>query len=561
MKKILLVLCIILGVTPLYAFTFPEPDWGALLAEKTAMVTEADFELYVEGDINSAPYFGARLEPRYGAYIGTIPMDSEKFAPVGSYLTYFDHMNQGDIYYPDNQIIRNNNSAVMVGWTINDMYSVDYNKVKQVLDTLATYERPMYIRFANEMNVSALGNEPSKYIEVFRKVADMVHQYENFAVVWSPNDLGGLDRPFEYFYPGDSYVDWVGVSCYSIRYFMGNKNTEYKDSVYFMTGDYAWATNRLKPIVDFMRKNNIKKPVMLSECGVPTNNSHGDDMEKWATPRFKNLFWNVIMKYPEVKMINYFNTHRANEVEKFDITSYPYAVNIFNEAANSGAYLQSVGDTPDFVFQKAQDCAVLKTEKGIAELYTLAYIPNTPDISVNYRIDGTWFGSSNQIPYKCYMDITKLTDGAHTLSIDASGKSKSYTFYKRGNAISFKSMDSLPKQEISVTVNGKKLEFPQQSPVISDNRTLVPLREIFEALGATVEWDGNTKTVNSQKGNISVSLTINSDKIYVNGAEKIIDVPAKIINNKTMVPVRAVSESYNCSVVWDAASKTVVITI
>ena len=190
-----------------------------------------------------------------------IAENSESFKPLGGYLTYIQDMWQDDLYYPANAMIQSDNVITMVGWTIDSLDNIDYNQVRRVLDTLNSYNKPMLIRFANEMNVSALGDDPYRYQEVFRTVANMIHEYPNFAIVWVPNDLGALDRPFEYFYPGDEYVDWIGVSCYSIKYFQGEQNTDYKSSVYFMTGDYAWATNRIKPIIDFMQKNNIQKPV------------------------------------------------------------------------------------------------------------------------------------------------------------------------------------------------------------------------------------------------------------------------------------------------------------
>ena len=321
------------------AFTFPEPDWGALYREKEAMVTEVDFELYTEGTADDTVYYGAKLEPKSGVYLGTVPENSPELLPVSSYLTNIDAMSQDDLYYPANIRISEDNVISMIGWTIYDMNTVDLNQVRKVLDNLSKYNKPMLIRFANEMNCSNLGDEPDLYIEIFKKVADMVHEYPNFAVVWSPNDLGALDRPFEYYYPGDEYVDWVGVSCYMIKYFMGNQNTAYKDSVYFMTGDYAWATNKIKPIMDFMAKNNIQKPVMLSECGVATNSIYGEAYESWNNPRMRNLLYNLVMKYPQIKMINYFDVLRSEEKERFNISAYSYAKEIFLEAKNCGAFI------------------------------------------------------------------------------------------------------------------------------------------------------------------------------------------------------------------------------
>ena len=546
---------------PAFAFDFPQPDWGQLLSEREAMVTESDFELYVEGDTSASPYFGARLEPRSGVYLGMIAETSSEFQPLGCYLTYIDDMNQPDLYYPANETIANGNATVMVGWVIGNMETVDYSKVRSVLDTLNAYNKPMFIRFANEMNVSSLGDEPGKYIEVFRNVANIIHEYPNFAVVWAPNDLGGLDRPFEYYYPGDEYVDWVGVNCYDIKYFLGNQNTEYKDSVYFMTGDYSWTTNRLKPIIDFMEKNNINKPVMISEGGVATNNSYGENLEYWASPRLRNMLWNTLMKYPQVKMINYFNTYRDNEIEKFDISNYGYAANIFKEAENSGAYIRYLGSNPDFVYQKANDSGTLQAKNGILNLYTLAYIPGQSDFTVNYFLDGNWYHSSNQIPYTCGLSLSGISDGQHTITISAFDKSETYTFIKSGQYVSFGDSGNITMNtaSIKVLVNGECVEFDQQ-PILENNRTLVPLRAIFEALNATVDWYDLTQTVTAVKGNTNISLQIDSTLMTVNQAVKTLDVPAKLVNSRTLVPVRAVSEAFGCDVKWDDANQTVIIT-
>ncbi len=565
MKKIFVSLCAAISLlyTSACAFTYPTPDWGALLAEKQAMVSEADFELYTEGSGQNSPYYGARLEPRGGAYIGMIAETSDSFAPLGSYLTYIQDMGQDDLYYPANSMIKNGDSVAMVGWTVFNMSSVDMNHVKNVLATLNTYGKPMFIRFANEMNVSSLGNDPELYKSVFRQAADLVHQYPNFATVWSPNDLGALDRPFEYFYPGDEYVDWVGVSCYSIKYFQGNPNADPKSQVYFMTGDNAWATNRIKPIIEFMRKNNINKPLMLSEAGVAISNSYGENLEAWAAPRLRNLLWNTVMKYPQIKMINYFNTHRADETEKFDISGYTYAENIFAEAANSGAYIRSANGSPGFVFAPASYGETLAADdSGNVNLYTLAHIPGSDSFAVNYAIDGSWYHCANEIPYKCTLNISTLADGEHTVRIWAYNYDKSYTLVKSGNAIRFGGAPdptvAAMRGEISVELNGEKLSF-DTAPMLINDRTMVPMRKIFESLGAAVDWDEATQTVTATRGGTVIRLQIGSERMTVGGSEKNLDAPPQLISDRTLVPVRAISESLGADVDWDEASQTVII--
>jgi len=109
---------------------------------------------------------------------------------------------------------------------------------------------------------------------------------------------------------------------------------------------------------------------------------------------------------------------------------------------------------------------------------------------------------------------------------------------------------------ISVIVNGKKLSF-DQNPIIYNSRVLVPLRGIFEELGATVTWDGSTKTITAKKGDITISLEIDSAVIMVNNERYIFDVPAKLINGRTLVPVRAVAEAFGAYVNWDNNTSTV----
>ncbi|MBQ4526741.1 MAG: copper amine oxidase N-terminal domain-containing protein [Clostridia bacterium] len=112
--------------------------------------------------------------------------------------------------------------------------------------------------------------------------------------------------------------------------------------------------------------------------------------------------------------------------------------------------------------------------------------------------------------------------------------------------------------EIKVSLNGNLLEF-DVSPQIIDGRTMVPLRTIFEALGATVSWNPDTQTVYASKDNTTVSATIGLKKMYINATEMEIDVAPVIVDNRTLVPARFVAEAFDCSVSWDADSQTVII--
>ncbi|NPV90756.1 MAG: copper amine oxidase N-terminal domain-containing protein [Firmicutes bacterium] len=89
---------------------------------------------------------------------------------------------------------------------------------------------------------------------------------------------------------------------------------------------------------------------------------------------------------------------------------------------------------------------------------------------------------------------------------------------------------------------------------------MVPMRVIFEALGATVQWDDATKTVTATKDATVIKLTIGSETAYKNDESVSLDAPGMIVDDRTLVPLRFVSEALGAQVAWDGATQTVSIT-
>lgn len=113
--------------------------------------------------------------------------------------------------------------------------------------------------------------------------------------------------------------------------------------------------------------------------------------------------------------------------------------------------------------------------------------------------------------------------------------------------------------KVTVVLDGEVLNFDVPAQII-DERTMVPMRAIFEKLGATVEWDGETRTVTAHKKGIVISMTIGNTSITRNNVPQNIDVPAQIVDDRTLVPVRFVSEYMGSTVDWNQETKTVTIT-
>lgn len=110
---------------------------------------------------------------------------------------------------------------------------------------------------------------------------------------------------------------------------------------------------------------------------------------------------------------------------------------------------------------------------------------------------------------------------------------------------------------ITVILDGEIVVFDVAQPVLVNGRTMVPMRKIFEALGATVTWDNNTQTAKAQKGDMTVEISIGSTVMYSNGKAVEIDSPALLLRSRTYVPVRFISNALGVNVDWDGEKKIV----
>lgn len=113
---------------------------------------------------------------------------------------------------------------------------------------------------------------------------------------------------------------------------------------------------------------------------------------------------------------------------------------------------------------------------------------------------------------------------------------------------------------IDVTLNGNALTF-DQPPIMDNNRVMVPIRAIFEALGYTVNWDQATQTGTATNGDNTITVQVNNAGITYDGGTYWCDVAPKNIAGRILVPVRAISESAGCDVFWNQTMKKVIIDV
>jgi hypothetical protein len=120
--------------------------------------------------------------------------------------------------------------------------------------------------------------------------------------------------------------------------------------------------------------------------------------------------------------------------------------------------------------------------------------------------------------------------------------------------------ESPSQKPITVTVNGKLIETPLVSPMMVNGRVLVPLRGVLEEFDVEIEWMAEEKIVVARGHGRTVTVPVGGTHGFVNDQPVPLDVSARIVNGRTLVPLRFIAEGLTAYVRWDAAKRTVSVT-
>lgn len=508
-------------------------------------------------------FFGEKWEPHNKTYFGT----SSGFHPGSESATLiYIEFGSEDISPFAYKIPADANIPVDFAW---NMSSESFDMLSQIatgtydsyitknLQFLATVKNPVFLRFAAEVNCwSTLPGDKSQiphYAQIFKnafiRVSNLARQHApNAAIVYSPNDVSNWNTNAKDFYPGDEFVDWIGVSMYCNLSRTSNYVPGDATDLFQFTGLYDNPILKIKEFTEI----SPSKPLMISECGCGYAPEEGQTSEH-AAKMIKFFYSYVNMVYPQIKMVFYFD---ANIDHKYKISDNNALYSAYKEAVSANIPMQASLGRAEGGYTSF---STLHETRDYVDLYTYAAFPSKNEVSVAYKLDGAGIPSQQDVPYKAVIDVSSLSSGKHSLSVSvacgASYKTYDYDFYVgENNFVSTRPLNP----DIGVNVNSKRVYFDTQ-PQIQSGRTLVPLRAIFEALGASVNWDGATRTVSAQKGNTQIKMTIGNSTFYVNGVSKTLDVPPMIADGRTLVPVRAIGESFGCNVSWDQSLRLVTV--
>lgn len=424
--------------------------------------------------------------------------------------------------------------------------------LEMLSDVMKEYEDvAVYLRFGAEFDAWAVPTTPDKFKDAFRYVSDLFKSRNpNVAMVWSPTVAAGWNMNVHDYYPGDQYVDWVGVSLYASPYYQSDKNADYINEIYFRKGIYA---DPVLAMEEFVTVYGNRKPIMISECGCGhTVSSTGENTSEFAVDYLKQYMGYLPMVYPQIKSIAYFDHKVGRDPDDYRLSTNPEMKNLFIKYTQNGVFAQDTFmDEADVIYRPIQDDTFVNP---IFPVSTYVHRYNQKVHSVTYTIDSQWVATVTDPPFTAYIDASKFSHGKHQLDATANAED--------GMPIMSTAYDitigPMPVKGISVYVSDTRIEFDQW-PVMYNDRTLVPMRKIFEALGATVSWDEATQTVTAVRGDRTIKLSIGSSVMDLNGETILLDTPSILLNDRTLVPVRAIAEGLGCTVSWDDATYTVTI--
>lgn len=112
-------------------------------------------------------------------------------------------------------------------------------------------------------------------------------------------------------------------------------------------------------------------------------------------------------------------------------------------------------------------------------------------------------------------------------------------------------------KEVKIEIDGKEMVPKDMPAVIIDGRTMLPMRQIAQELGCEVNWNEAAQQIYVMRGSDIIVFTVNSKTGYENGKEFTMDVPATIVNDRTMLPVRALADALHLNIKWDDPNRTV----
>ncbi len=392
-------------------------------------------------DTSHIPYYGAINEPVAGTYSGMC--DSFDAGRDNAYLLYV-MFSEEEISKYDWAVPKDDPDLILtIGWNVPHETLADLEEVasgvhdayiSRNLEYLNTLNCRVMIRFGAEVNCwpnmpstqAAYDKDGAKYAETFKKafrrVADIVHnECPGAAMVFSPNEISGWYFDHTDFYPGDEYVDWVGMSTYGNAKKAEGILSSLNDA-YNCIGYYENQLTRIKSIVETY---GDRKPIMVSEHGFCYKSDWNTlQTEEHALASMRFFLTYLTMVYPQIKIVNYFNTNYGGNYyalfpgRTIETVGRTVSTNLAN------LYIDLTGSNPSVQYALGNGSYCGYTElKNIDEpldsldMSVYAWYPTTSPVNVEYAFDTVSRLKTTSYPYSYSIETGSYSVGTHLLSV------------------------------------------------------------------------------------------------------------------------------------------------
>ncbi|MFO7153134.1 MAG: glycosyl hydrolase [Bacillota bacterium] len=327
----------------IFFLAWPVPVW----AEPAVRQKPESIRVLIEVD----DYKLAKYEPEEGTYLGAyvyqdtlINGDMKEFNRLtgkkhASFFLYVGYGHRFPQWWIDQ--LKEVGAAAHIAWEPNE--GLDKVKDDEYLRGFARKLKetgiPVFLRFASEMNGdwTAYSGDPEKYIEKWRLVHDVMEQEApNVMMVWTVFTFP--QATIKKYYPGDEYVDWVGVNIYNVVYHNNNINhrASHEDPL---------------ELLDYVYDNfSMRKPIQISEYGATHYTvTDGKYYEDFAIQKITRMYNGIKKKYPRVKSIFYFdvnnlvNAPEGRRINNYAITDNERILRTYSELIKDPHFLSDVG--------------------------------------------------------------------------------------------------------------------------------------------------------------------------------------------------------------------------
>jgi len=381
-------------------------------------------------DLSVVPDYNAKHEPDNGIYYGRSTGTAEKNESASLFYFEFLDDNISDYAYILEPMAKDGNHVIEIAINMpreNDSLKevVDKKNDKYIIETMkyiAELNCPVLLRIGGEMNVWGNLAEPELFKQAFRKLANTARKYcPNAATVFSPNFASNFYVTVDEYYPGDEYVDWVGVSLYATQYMSAETLREATDAekLFYSNGEYS---NMIAQMAEIVELYGARKPIMIAESGVShsINGNVGANMTNFANRQLQILYTYLNMVYPQVKCVLHFDTNLGESGRyDFSLSGNPTVKNTWQSlTSGNSAFLSDANDKAERAYVKAENYS--GTDKELW-FYTYCVLPGAPETTVTYAYDGKVIKESKTMPFSCGISAANISDGEHSLVVTARG--------------------------------------------------------------------------------------------------------------------------------------------